>query len=52
MSTLVMQYQVERIREPIDTPTLIFSLAAFSGVSLYGLTVSGLIVADIFTKLF
>lgn len=51
MSTLVMQYQEQRMIEPIDKPTFIFALATFGGVSLYGLTVCGMIITDIFSKL-
>ena len=52
MSTLVMRYHEQRIQEPIDTPTFIFALAAFSGVTLYGLTAAGMIITDIFSKFF
>ena len=51
MSTYVMQYQVERMHQPIDTATKIFALATFGGVALYGLTASGLIAIDMFSKL-
>lgn len=51
MSTYVMQYQEERMVQPIDKPTYIFALATFGGVALYGLAAGGLIVADIISKL-
>ena len=40
-----------RLKEPIDKPTFIFALAAFGGVSLYGITVAGLILVDMVSKI-
>ena len=52
MTTLIMklqEYRMQRIEEPIDKPTLIFALAAFGGVSLYGFSALAMILTHAFS---
>ena len=50
MTTLVMKYHEARLVDPIDKPTLIFALAAFGGVTMYGLSAAGMILHHFITS--
>lgn len=50
MTTLMMKLHEQRLAEPIDKPIFIFALAAFGGVTIYGLTAAGMILHHVVTS--